>query len=123
MKYSGTLASLAALALAAPTEKRQTSLSTDDINTLQLAHYLENLEYALYSGGCSNFTDAQFTAAGFPAGFQPNVCVIADHEKTHADTLASVLSSAGQTPLPACTYSFPYTDPVSFVDLSNMITR
>ena len=118
-----SLVSLIALAIAAPTEKRQASLSTDDINTLQLAHYLENLEYALYSGGCGNFTDADFQAAGFPAGFQQNVCVIAGHEKTHADTLATVLESAGQTPLPPCTYTFPYSDPLSFVDLSNMITR
>ena len=28
----------------------------------------------------------------------------------------------GQTPLPECTYNFPYTDPTSFVDLANMIT-
>lgn len=36
--------------------------------------------------------------------------------------LAEVLQQGGQTPLPECTYSFPYSDPVGFVDLANMIT-
>ena len=45
-----TLAAIAPLALAAPT-KRQTTLSDNDVAVLQLAHYLENLEHTLYSGG------------------------------------------------------------------------
>ncbi|KAL9083103.1 MAG: hypothetical protein Q9159_005977 [Coniocarpon cinnabarinum] len=118
------LAAVAApLAIAAPTSKRQQmALSNDDVMVLQLAHYLENLEYALYTGGCNDFTDADYQAAGFPAGFQENVCVIASHEATHRDTLAQILTEGGQTPLPACTYTFPYSDPVSFVDTANMIT-
>ena len=127
MMYQSTLAvAFASLAVAAPASKRQTApaaLSTDDINVLQLAHYLENLELSLYSGGYNNFTDAQYTAAGFPAGFRDNVGVIASHEQTHSDTLASILTEYGQTPLPPCTYDFPYSDPTSFVDLANMITR
>lgn len=115
---------LSSYALAAPLVERQAmSLSADDIAVLQLAHYLENLEYALYSGGYSSYTDEQYTAAGFPAGFRANVGLTAQQELTHAETLASVLSAGGQTPLPACTYTFPYSDPVSFVDLANMITR
>lgn len=70
--------SLLSLAAAAPLEKRQMALSEDDINVLQLAHYLENLEYNLYSGGFNNFTEEQYQAAGFPAGFRDNVGVTAD---------------------------------------------
>ena len=70
--------SLLSLAAAVPLEKRQTALSEDDINVLQLAHYLENLEYNLYSGGFNKFTEEQYQAAGFPAGFRDNVGVIAD---------------------------------------------
>jgi len=120
MRYSSLIAAGAALVSAAPLEKR--ALSANDTAVVQLAHYLENLEFSLYSGGFSNFTDAQYTAAGFPTGFRENVGVIAKHEATHRDTLASVLSSNGITPLPACTYSFPYTDPKSFAALANMIT-
>lgn len=74
-------AGLAPLAFAHPLEKRQnalpTAMSDMDRNVLQLANYLENLEHALYTGGYENFTDAEYTAAGFPAGFRENVGVIA----------------------------------------------
>ncbi|KAI4240223.1 MAG: hypothetical protein L6R40_005252 [Gallowayella cf. fulva] len=114
------------LALSHPVEKRQNALppvnSATDESVLQLALYLEHLELSLYTGGYTNFTDAEYTAAGFPPGFRENVGVIADHEKTHSDTIATILTNAGKDPVPPCTYKFPYTDPVSFVDLANAIT-
>lgn len=45
---------------------------------LPQALYLEHLEQSLYSGGFNNFTDAEYEAAGFPAGFRENVGVIAE---------------------------------------------
>lgn len=72
---------LAGLAIAHPVEKRQNALppvdSMTDESVAQLALYLEHLELSLYTGGCDNFTDAEYTAAGFPPGFRENVCVIA----------------------------------------------
>lgn len=65
------------LAAAAPLEKRQTTLSEDDISVLQLAHYLENLEFNLYTGGFDTFTEADYEADGFPAGFRDGVGVTA----------------------------------------------
>lgn len=66
----------APLVAAAPViEKR--ALSANDTNTLQLALYLEHLEYALYSGGYAAFSEAQYEADGFPSGFRDNVGVIA----------------------------------------------
>lgn len=70
------------LAFSHPLEKRQNALppvnSTIDASVLQLALYLEHLELNLYTGGFVNFTDADYTAAGFPPGFRENVGVIAD---------------------------------------------
>lgn len=70
------------LALSHPVEKRQNALppvnSATDESVLQLALYLEHLELSLYTGGYTNFTDAEYTAAGFPPGFRENVGVIAD---------------------------------------------
>lgn len=75
------LAGLLASAVAAPVEKRVNTLppvdSATDESVLQLALYLEHLELALYTGGYDTFTDAEYTAAGFPAGFRENVGVIA----------------------------------------------
>jgi len=72
---------LAQLAVAHPLEKRQNALpmakSTADEMVLQLANYLENLEHELYTEGYERFTDAEYTAAGFPPGFRENVGVIA----------------------------------------------
>ncbi|KAI4126520.1 MAG: hypothetical protein LQ338_003710 [Usnochroma carphineum] len=114
------------LAFSHPVEKRQNALppvnSAVDELVLQLALYQEHLEFSLYTGGFENFTDAQYTAAGFPPGFRENVGVIAQHEAVHAQTISTILSDAGFTPIPPCTYQFPYTDPKSFVDLANMIT-
>lgn len=69
------------LALSHPLEKRQNALppvnSPVDESVLQLALYLEYLEFNLYTGGFENFTDAQYQAQGFPPGFRENVGVIA----------------------------------------------
>ena len=74
-------AGLAALVIAHPVEKRQDVLppvdSITDEMVAQLALYLEHLELSLYTGGYENFTDAQYTAEGFPPGFRENVGVIA----------------------------------------------
>lgn len=74
-------AGLFSSALAHPLDKRANALppvdSAMDESVLQLALYLEHLETALYTGGYENFTDAQYTAAGFPPGFRENVGVIA----------------------------------------------
>lgn len=141
------LAGLVASVAAAPVEKRANTLppvdSATDESVLQLALYLEHLELALYTGGYENFTDAEYTAAGFPAGFRENVGVIASvccfrvprrqgssgtdenivkHEAIHSATISAILEKAGYAPVPTCSYKFPYDSPTSFVDLANMIT-
>jgi len=108
---------------AAPVQKRQIlPLSANDESVLQLAVFLENLEHTLYTGGYENFTDAEYTAAGFPPGFRENVGVIASHEAIHIGALSGILETYGVAPVPNCTYNFPYNSPTSFVDLANMIT-
>lgn len=80
MRFSLVAAGLLGLAIAQPVEKRQALPPVDsmtDESVLQLALYLEHLELVLYTSGYENFTDAEYTAAGFPAGFRENVGVIA----------------------------------------------
>ena len=114
---------LLSFASAIPYKRAATStLSANDESVLNLAIYLEHLEYALYSSAYNDFTDAQYLAAGLPSGFRDNVGVIAEHESIHAATLSGVLQSAGGVPPPPCTYAFPYSDPLSFAKLANMVT-
>ena len=93
------LATLLASALAVPVEKRANTLppvdSATDESVLQLALYLEHLELALYTGGFENFTDAQYTAAGFPAGFRENVGVIASVSSPTTSPSAEVVKLTG----------------------------
>lgn len=77
-------ASLLPLALTAPLQKR--ALSANDVSVLQLALFLERLEFNLYSGGFNNFSDAQYLAQGFLPRFRQNVGVIAQVRK-HKDPL------------------------------------
>lgn len=70
------------LVAAAPSAVKR-ALSSQDIDILHLAQYLENLEYALFSKGCDDFADAEFTSAGFAAGFRGQVCVVAQQELFH----------------------------------------
>ncbi|KAI9845161.1 MAG: hypothetical protein M1837_005046 [Sclerophora amabilis] len=111
---------LSPLVAAVPLERR--ALSDADSSTLQLALYLEHLEFALYSGGFNAFDEATYQGDGFPAGFRDNVNVIAQHEATHASAISEVLSTNGVTPVPTCEYKFPYSSPKEFVALANMIT-
>ena len=91
MRFSTAVQALGFLSLvsAAPVQKRQIlPLSANDESVLQLAVFLENLERTLYTGGYENFTDAEYTAAGFPPGFRENVGVIASVSiPQHPDSL------------------------------------
>ena len=79
MRFSTSSLALALLPLisAAPMPLQKRALSASDTSVLQLALYLEHLEFNLYTGGYENFTDAGYVAAGFPSGFRDNVGVIA----------------------------------------------
>lgn len=97
MRYSLAVAAAIAVPLicAAPVEKR--ALSANDAATLELALYLENLEHALYSGGYSAFSEAQYEADGFPPGFRDNVGVIASVRSSRGDCVQVTDSSSNSS--------------------------
>ena len=77
-----TLLFTAILAAAAPSSIKR-ALSSQDVDTLHLALYLENLEYALFTKGCNEISDAEFVTAGFAGDFRSQVCVVAQQEAFH----------------------------------------
>jgi len=114
-----TAAALASVAVAAPVDKRQSGITDADI--LQYALTLEHLENVFYKEALSKYPRQQWLDAGFTSAYYDNLKYIAHDEESHVVALTAALSAAGATPVAACEYSFPYTDPKSFVALSSAL--
>jgi len=65
--------------------------------------------------------EQMFLDAGFSASYYSNLKYVAHDEEAHVVLLTSALSAAGVTPVSACTYSFPFTDPKSFVAMASIL--
>ncbi len=72
-----TLALLPLLANGHPVLSKR-ALSETETSVLQLALYLERLEFTLYTQGFNNYTEEQYRAAGFEPEFRANVGKIAE---------------------------------------------
>lgn len=78
---------------------------TNDINVLQFALVLENLEAYFYSYFQNITTVANFTAAGYNASVYSVFQSIASNEQIHVNTLRGIIASLGVTPNPPCNYA------------------
>lgn len=65
--------------------------------------------------------ESAFIAAGFSKAYYDNLKYIAHDEEAHVQVLTSAIASTGAKPVAACTYSFPYKDPKSFVTLASVL--
>ncbi|KUJ23325.1 Ferritin/ribonucleotide reductase-like protein [Mollisia scopiformis] len=117
MKHAFSLAALAALVSAGTITKRQAAGVTD-VGILNYALTLEHLEDKFYREGLANYTQAEFIAAGFADPFYDNLKEISFDETTHVSFLSTALGAAA---VEECTYSFPSTDPKSFVALASVL--
>lgn len=75
----------------------------DDVAVLNYALTLEHLEFAFYRDGIGLFT---FGTDGFGQDVNVNMAAIRDHEGAHVDTLTSVITDLGGTPVAEATYNF-----------------
>ncbi|MDQ3693832.1 MAG: ferritin-like domain-containing protein [Chloroflexota bacterium] len=75
----------------------------DDIEVLNYALTLEHLEFAFYRDGIGLF---DFGTDGFGLDVNANMAAIRDHEGAHVDTLTSVITDLGGTPVAEAQYNF-----------------
>ena len=100
-----------------------------DIAILNYALTLERLEKAFYVQGQNRFTMGDFTDASFLRGVGGRIKktvydyfnIIRDHEVTHVNTLVSVITGLGGTPVGACSYNFGYTDVNGYVAVAQAL--
>lgn len=110
---------LAALASSHPVDKRQAAIT--DLDILQYALTLEHLENVFYKQGISMMPESAFLAANFTSAYYNNLLYIATDEEQHVKLLTTSIAATGATPVAACEYDFPFTDPMSFVALASVL--
>ncbi|KAJ5043086.1 uncharacterized protein L3040_004472 [Drepanopeziza brunnea f. sp. 'multigermtubi'] len=77
-----------------------------DVDILEFALTLENLETAFYQQGFAKFQDTDFAALGLAPAEITNLKSIGGTEATHVTTLNAAISGAGTAPVAPCTYNF-----------------
>ncbi|KAG8978876.1 hypothetical protein FRB90_008282 [Tulasnella sp. 427] len=110
-----SLALAARIAFSCPLTPEDTS---KDTRLLNFALSLEYLEHAFYTDGLEKYDEHAFQDAGFPSWVRTRFQQIADHEASHVALLSNTLGDQAVKP---CQYSFPYSDPQSFVALSMVL--
>jgi len=110
MRYSSSLLALLVplTALAAPVKRQSSSSNSADLEVLQFANVLEQLETNFYTQGLQKFQSSDFSAAGFSS---PDLVIqqlqaIMSDENTHESTLASAISALGGDTISGCQFNF-----------------
>jgi hypothetical protein len=115
-KFAGKLLGAGALAFAAGSGKADAQVVTSDIDIVNYALSLENLEAAFYNQGLTTFSASDFAASTilgglnlgstFLSGVSDYLKTIRDHENAHVIALNTVIKGLGGTPVAPCTYNF-----------------
>jgi len=125
MKAGFVALSLAALSLvsAAPTVSplRKRQMTDIDVTILQYALTLEHLENTFYKQALSQYSESDFTNAGYSSDVRSKIQQISSDESTHVSFLSTALQAGGVTPTAACTYDFGYNSVSSFLATSSIL--
>ncbi|KAI9046737.1 hypothetical protein LZ554_009475 [Drepanopeziza brunnea f. sp. 'monogermtubi'] len=97
------------LGIAARQNAAASAAGITDVDILQFALTLENLEGAFYSQGFNQFPDSSFMAIGMSTTDLTNLKSVATTENTHVNFLTTAIAGAGFKPVQPCTYNFGFT--------------
>jgi hypothetical protein len=89
-----------------------------EVGILNYALTLEHLEDKFYREGLANYTQADYIKAAFADPFYDNLKEISCDETTHVSFLNTAF---GNEAVAECTYSFPSTEPSSFIALASVL--
>jgi hypothetical protein len=126
-RFFGTSVKLVGAGAVAATLGAQSTKPPSDIDLLNYALTLENLEAALYVQGLTKFTAADFAASPLLANVGIAVSgkvfdylkIIRDDEVAHVNAISTIIKSVGGTPVAACSsYNLTFANVDEFLKLA-----
>jgi len=87
----------------------------NEVDVLNYALTLELLENAFYRDSLATFGDQDFINGGFQVDVRNYIAEIGAHEAAHVETLTSVITDLGGTPVEEATYDYGYDDFAGFL--------
>lgn len=125
--FFGSSVKLVGVGAVAATLGAQTAKPPSDVDLLNYALTLENLEAAFYVQGLTKLTAAEFAASSLlndlGSGVRDKVVdylkIIRDDEVAHVNTITTAIKALGGTPVAACpSYTFTYVTADDFLKLA-----
>jgi hypothetical protein len=128
--FTGSAALLGAGAISSVMAHAQSSGVTNDINILNFALRLENLESAFYSQGLATFAPKDFQnsvavqqlgGTKIGANIYSYLAAIGRHEQDHVTKLIQTVQALGGTPQPVDCYNFGFKTADDFLQIAQAL--
>ncbi|KZT55326.1 hypothetical protein CALCODRAFT_356040 [Calocera cornea HHB12733] len=119
IRSATALLAASGLALAVPLPKAKRINTANDLQTLQFLHMMEEFEATYYLEGLSQFSSADFAAAGWaiPDLVLSDLLNFAQDQTSHIQFWSSAIEALGAEPISTCAFHFApvLTDPATWL--------